>query len=119
MRFDIPKQPPDSASDDELKQTWPPKYYRGFSVSLNKKTGKYGIYYTEMLAGGDSQYTFDEIMDEDVRVFKKNSEKMNTENERYYQTYGGSRRKRKSKYKKRIIKHKRCNNTKKCHRRRY
>jgi hypothetical protein len=122
MRFNLPEQPNNSASDEELKQTWPPKYYRGLEVSLNRQTGKHGIYYTQMLPGGDSDYMFDEIMDADVSIFKKNSEKnrenMNKEYERYYQTNGGNRRNRKSKYKKRIIKHKR-NNTKKYRRSRH
>lgn len=92
-------------------------------MSLNEQTDKYGIYYTQMLPGGDSEYAFDEIMDkDDVNIFKNNSEAMQKAYELYYQTRGGGggggRRKRKSQYKKRTIKHKR-NNTKKYHRRSY
>lgn len=124
MSFNLPQQPNNTASDDELKQSWPPKYYRGLKVSLNEPTNKYGISYTRMSSGGDSDYAFDEITDKDVNIFKNNSEAMQKAYEIYYQNRddggsgGGGRRKRKSQYKKRTIKHKR-NNTKKYRRRSY
>jgi hypothetical protein len=123
--YDLPPQPNDTASDYELKQSWPPKYYRGFEVSLNDDN-EYGIYYMRLLSGNDSVYAFDKITDEDVKKFKNNSknnsEAMQKAYELYYQNRGGGggggggRRKRKSQYKKRTIKHKR-NNTKKYRRR--
>ena len=110
--------------ETELKQGWPPTYYRGLSVGFETKKGKYGISYEEPGPGGDSDRVFMPITDKDEITFKNNQTKIDAtlkqkqeENqadyERYYQTNDGGR-KRKSKYKNKTtrMKHKRSNTKK-------